>query len=521
MRGVFVSYRREDSAGHTGRLYDRLRAELGPDRVFMDITGIEAGVDFVDAIEDAVSSCELLLVVIGPRWLTSAHASGQPRLHDAADFIRIEVATALKRQVRVIPVLVGGASMPAPDALPDDLKGLTRRQAAELRDSRWDADVNDFVEVLERVLRLQPPEQLRPPAAATRRARVSYWKWGAAVAAGVVVAAVAAWFSLYPERERLEPAAAYAVATGPEPGSEPDPVDPAPPNPRAGVQPPSNTTAAPISNKAAATTPATTKPPALTSPPVTKVTGPEASAGGPSVPNVIGLDLRSARAEIERAGLTMGPLQDRASLTARPGEVVEQNPVSRTQLEKGGRVGLTYATRIVPGVKDRPLREAIARLKNSRFDVQVEPPGSPDSYIVGEQSPEAGSPTRSPLVTLRARAPGSPPASATRSSPTVVTVVVHHRDEDQRPANSFLSLLSDRLKLKGRIERVGAATTPVTSGKSPDGVVMYYSVEHEALARNIAQQTRAFRLSPMGTGYVARRSSDVIDVWLPPMTAGR
>src|SRR5262245_25200918 len=155
MPGVFISYRREDSAGHTGRLFDRLRSQLGRDRCFMDVTGIEAGGDFVETIERAIGSCDVLLAVIGPDWLTCADAKGQPRLGDPADFIRLEIAAALTRNVRIIPVLIAGACMPPAQSLPDDLKALARRQATELRDTRWDADIADLIVPLERVLGAQ------------------------------------------------------------------------------------------------------------------------------------------------------------------------------------------------------------------------------------------------------------------------------------------------------------------------------------------------------------------------------
>ena len=94
MKGIFISYRREDSAGYAGRLYDRLAGHFGADRVFMDVEGIEPGVDFVDAIESAVASCEVLIVIIGNEWL-AADAAGKRRLDDPKDFVRIETAAAL------------------------------------------------------------------------------------------------------------------------------------------------------------------------------------------------------------------------------------------------------------------------------------------------------------------------------------------------------------------------------------------------------------------------------------------
>ena len=162
MPGVFISYRRQDSAGHAGRLFDCLRTRLGDDRVFMDVTGIDAGVDFVHTLEQAVGSCEVLLAIIGPGWLASSNGKGR-RLDDPEDFVRIEIAAALARNVRVIPVLIAGASLPPAQALPDDLALLGRRQAVELRDARWDSDTEDLVASLERQLGASPGRRRLSP----------------------------------------------------------------------------------------------------------------------------------------------------------------------------------------------------------------------------------------------------------------------------------------------------------------------------------------------------------------------
>ena len=150
-QGIFISYRREDAAGYAGRLYDRLAAHFGADRVFMDVEGIEPGVDFVDAIERAVASCELLIVIIGNDWL-SASAAGKRRLDDPADFVRIETAAALARGIRVVPVLVESAAMPRADQLPPDLAPLVRRQAVELSHKQWDATSGELIRTLEKIL---------------------------------------------------------------------------------------------------------------------------------------------------------------------------------------------------------------------------------------------------------------------------------------------------------------------------------------------------------------------------------
>jgi hypothetical protein len=149
--GIFISYRRDDSSGHAGRLFDRLADHFGRDRIFMDIDTIEPGEDFVTLIENVVGSCEILVAIIGRHWLSGAdEASGW--LHNPNDFVRLEIAIALDRNIRVIPVLVQRATMPKPQDLPGDLAKFSRRNAVELSDLRWRADVDQLINVLERIL---------------------------------------------------------------------------------------------------------------------------------------------------------------------------------------------------------------------------------------------------------------------------------------------------------------------------------------------------------------------------------
>lgn len=164
MDGIFISYRRDDSAGYAGRLYDRLAGHFGPQRVFMDVEGIAPGLDFVEAIEQAVASCQVLIVMIGDEWSTGKDAAGRRRLDDPHDFIRLETGTALKRNIRVVPVLVGGAVMPRADELPDDVKALTRRQAIEINHKQWDASSGELIKALEGILMVRAP--VKPAVAA-------------------------------------------------------------------------------------------------------------------------------------------------------------------------------------------------------------------------------------------------------------------------------------------------------------------------------------------------------------------
>src|SRR5215472_3567432 len=159
MAGIFISYRREDSAGWTGRLAERLRQKFGSESIFMDIDTIQPGTDFAEALRTAVGACEVVLAMIGPEWSLAKNAEGQARLQDTNDWVRTELTTALSRSIPVVPVLVGGASLPKLVTLPDDLKKLFNYQAQELTDKRWEYDSGQLVQVLEKVVRGAKPER--------------------------------------------------------------------------------------------------------------------------------------------------------------------------------------------------------------------------------------------------------------------------------------------------------------------------------------------------------------------------
>jgi len=148
MPGVFISYRREDSAAYAGRLFDILSAAFGADNTFMDVDDIKGGDDFTTVIERTLGASDALVAVIGPHWIAVAEQAGKRRLDDPNDFVRIEIAKALQRGIRVIPVLVGGATLPHPSDLPDNLKALCDRQAVEIRDTRFHEDAKGLVDAL-------------------------------------------------------------------------------------------------------------------------------------------------------------------------------------------------------------------------------------------------------------------------------------------------------------------------------------------------------------------------------------
>src|SRR5437764_14587571 len=141
MRAIFISYRRDDTEGYAGRLFEDLCERFGKDAVFMDVAGIEPGRDFRRAIEQQVASCGVLLAMIGKNWVGITDAQGRRRLDDPNDFVRLETGGALKRDIPVIPVLVSQARMPSAEQLPDDLKELAYRNGVELTHAKWASDV--------------------------------------------------------------------------------------------------------------------------------------------------------------------------------------------------------------------------------------------------------------------------------------------------------------------------------------------------------------------------------------------
>jgi hypothetical protein len=149
---IFISYRHEETPFAAGRLFDRLVAHFGEGQIFMDIDTIQPGDDFAEVITSAVASCNVLLVLIGDRWLTITGDDGQRRLDHPEDFVRLEIQAALTQKIRVIPVLVGGARMPRAAELPDGLAKLAHRQAVELSPARFDSDIGRLLRVLDRAL---------------------------------------------------------------------------------------------------------------------------------------------------------------------------------------------------------------------------------------------------------------------------------------------------------------------------------------------------------------------------------
>ena len=149
MSKILISYRREDSADVTGRIYDRLIQQFGQEAVFKDVDSIPLGVDFRIYLDEQVAKCDVFLAVIGRDWMRAGGRKGKSRLDDPRDFVRLEIESALKRQILVIPVLVGGASIPVAERLPASVQDLSYRNGIAVRpDPDFHRDMDRLIEYL-------------------------------------------------------------------------------------------------------------------------------------------------------------------------------------------------------------------------------------------------------------------------------------------------------------------------------------------------------------------------------------
>lgn len=215
-QGIFISYRHKDTQGEASRLADDLRAALSGVHIFRDVETIAPGEDFVAALERALSECSVMLVLIGPIWLETRDAQGRRKIDDPNDWTRLEVATGLKRGVRVIPVTCRDASLPSTDELPEDLRELRRRQAFQLDNDRWRYDFEQLVDKLVQAEGFRRPERApaETPAAAAKAPGWKRWTVGAAAVAGVLVVIA----SMIETDDGLAPTGATVAPAAPVPG---------------------------------------------------------------------------------------------------------------------------------------------------------------------------------------------------------------------------------------------------------------------------------------------------------------
>src|SRR5208283_2883253 len=124
--GVFICYRRDDSAGDARNISDKLASRFGSHRIFMDVDSISLGSNFEDVLLSTLHSCSVVLVLIGPHWLMMADGEGHRRLDNSSDYVRIEIRDAMSHELRVVPVLLGRATMPEESQLPSDIRRLSK-----------------------------------------------------------------------------------------------------------------------------------------------------------------------------------------------------------------------------------------------------------------------------------------------------------------------------------------------------------------------------------------------------------
>jgi TIR domain/Tetratricopeptide repeat len=195
-QGVFLSYRHEDAGPYARSLQLQLSQRIPDATIFMDLDSIEAGLDFTEAIEEAVASCAVLVALIGKQWATLTDEDGARRLDNPDDYVRFEVKSALERGVRVIPVLIDGARPLRQQELPDDLRKLARLNAHKLSWDRYQDDANRLLDLIQQVLDAASERAEAELAVLEERAR-------SAAEAGDPVAARDAFAVLVPIRERV------------------------------------------------------------------------------------------------------------------------------------------------------------------------------------------------------------------------------------------------------------------------------------------------------------------------------
>lgn len=178
MARIFLSYRRDDSAGYTGRIFDHLGNRFGASRVFMDVEGIDIGENFAKAIEASIAQCNTVVAVIGRQWAGSADTSAGRRIDDPADYVRQEIAAAIRLGVELVPVLVGGAKFPSKQELPPELVDMSFRNALQIDDSAFLVGVDRLIAVLERTTALSAERKRLAVSGRKKEESPGHFNWG-------------------------------------------------------------------------------------------------------------------------------------------------------------------------------------------------------------------------------------------------------------------------------------------------------------------------------------------------------
>jgi hypothetical protein len=145
---IFINYRREDTSGYAGRIFDSLAQEFEESNIFIDVTKINTGTDFTKAITQSLDLSSYFLILVGDTWLNCKDSLGKRRLDNPDDFVRKEISLAIQRKIIIIPVLVEDAKMPSATDLPEDIKEMCKWQAIEITDSRWKYDIDKLINAI-------------------------------------------------------------------------------------------------------------------------------------------------------------------------------------------------------------------------------------------------------------------------------------------------------------------------------------------------------------------------------------
>lgn len=403
MAGIFISYRRDDTAPYAGRLFDRLTREFADDVVFMDIDNIEPGDDFIDVIDSRLRSCQVVLALIGPDWLSRDDKSGRRRIDHPDDFVRMELTRALQQRVRVIPVLVGDAQMPASAELPDDLKPLTRRHAVEISDSRFHTDALRLIERLRKDIAsvaATPPASLPSdsseahaeapaPAVGTAAAPAPRKRIAWAIGAVVVVGLAAGFWAI----KQFGPGRDVEVPSLVKQGLEDARVTLQAKGLVLGQVRNAETDALPEGA-------VTDQQPAAGEvvKPGTAVDVVLAQRPKVGVPKLVGLMFNEAQTAARQAGLTIEELDSKPAAEVARARVVSQTPNPGERVVKGSRVGVLVgapapvqvAAPDLRGMSRADAKAALERagLRLGRVEHQIV--GDSIEGVVSAQSPRAG-----------------------------------------------------------------------------------------------------------------------------------
>jgi hypothetical protein len=151
-RRIFISYRRSDSAGYAGRLYDYLKSYFGDERIFFDVDAIRPGANFEQKITAELDHSDAVLVMIGNQWIDARDPQGNRRLDEPHDYVRYEIETAISKNIEILPILVQGTPMPSASMLPESISDLSLRNAVRLNDDHWSSDCRFLAGILKNTL---------------------------------------------------------------------------------------------------------------------------------------------------------------------------------------------------------------------------------------------------------------------------------------------------------------------------------------------------------------------------------